>query len=277
MSNKFELLARWGYAARGVVYVILGAIAVTGASSAGGGETSTGGALSTLLQQPFGRVLLAAVAIGLIGYVLWRFAQAFFDADGKGSGVKGYAARAAQLAAGLANLSLAAAAVSLVLANTGGSGSSGEVSLSAWLMQQPFGRFLVGAVGLTIIVAGLVQAWRGLSGKYRERVKLPPEHEAVLHPLSAFGLAARGVLLAVTGMFFIFAAFTVDPNQAGGLSEGLEWIRQLPFGPYLYGLAAAGLVAFGLYSFIEGRYRVVNAPDAGDLKQAAGKVADVRP
>lgn len=277
MSNKFELLARWGYAARGVVYVILGAIALTGASAGGGGEASTEGALSTLLQQPFGRILLAAVAIGLVGYVLWRFAQAIFDADGMGTGIKGYAARAAQLAAGIANLSLAAAAVSLVVANSGGSGSSGEVGLTAWLMQQPFGRFLVGAVGLTIIVAGLVQAWRGVSGKYRERVKLPPEHEAVLHPLSAFGLAARGVLLAVTGVFFIFAAVAVDPNQSGGLAEGLEWIRQLPFGPYLYGLAAAGLISFGLYSFIEGRYRVVNAPDAGDVKRAAGKVASVRP
>ncbi len=277
MSNKFELLARCGYAARGVVYVILGAIALTGASAGSGGDTSTKGALSAVLQQPFGRVLLAGVAIGLVGYVLWRVAQAIFDADGVGSGVKGYVVRAAQLAAGLANLSLAAAAVSLVVANSGGSGSSGEVGLSAWLMQQPFGRFLVGAVGLAIIIAGLVQAWRGVSGKYRDQVKLPPEHEAVLHPLSAFGLAARGMLLAVTGMFFIFAAVTVDPNQSGGLSEGLDWIRQLPFGPYLYGLAAAGLVSFGLYSFIEGRYRVVNAPDAGDVKRAAGKVASVRP
>ncbi len=276
MSNKFELLARWGYAARGVVYVILGAIALTGASSAAGGDTSTEGALSALHQQPFGRVLLAAVAIGLVGHVLWRFAQGFLDADGKGRGMKGYVARAGYVAAGLANLSLAGAAFSLVLANGGSSGSSGEVGITAWLMQQPFGRILVGVVGLTIIAAGLVQAWRGISGKYREQVKLPREHEGSLHPLSVFGLAARGVLLAITGMFFIFAALTVDPNQSGGLAEGLEWIRQLPFGPYLYGLAAAGLVSFGLYSFIEGRYRVVHAPDAGDVKRAAVHAAGAR-
>jgi len=277
MRNKFELLARWGYAARGVVYVILGAIALTGASSTGGGDTSTKGALSALLQQPFGRVLLAAVAIGLIGHVLWRFAQGVLDADGKGGGIKGYGARAGYVAAGLANLSLAGAAVALVFANGGSSGSSGEMGITAWLMQQPFGRLLVGGVGLTIIGAGLIQAWRGIAGKYREQVKLPTEHEAVLHPISAFGLAARGALLAITGMFFIFAALTVDPNQSGGLAEGMEWIRQLPYGPYLYGLAAAGLVSFGLFSFIEGRYRVVHAPDAGDVKQAAAKVASARP
>jgi hypothetical protein len=271
MTDKLELLARWGYAARGVVYVILGIIALLG-SSGTGGEASPQGALSTLLGQPFGRILLAAVALGLIGHVTWRLAQAILNADHQSADLKGYAARAGNLASGLVNGVLAVVAARLVFTSSGGGGSSGEDSFAAWLMQQPLGRFLVGALGASIIIAGAVQLWRGLAGKYRDRVKLPHQHEGFLHGLSVFGLSARGVLLAVTGVFFIFAAITVDAHQAGSLTEALDWVRRLPFGAYLYALAAAGLVAFGLYSFIEARFRLVDAPEVNDLKQTASKV-----
>ena len=272
MGNKFEMLARFGYAARGVVYGVLGALALMGSLPGAGGEASTQGAFSALLGQPFGRILLGAVAVGLLGHVLWRFAQSILDADHQGTDLKGIGARVGSFASGAANLSLAIAAASLVLAGGGGGGSQGEDGLTAWLMQQPFGRILVGAVGVGIMVAGAIQVWSGISGRYRKRVKLPAKHEAFLHPLSAFGLSARGVLLAITGGFFAYAALTVNPEQAGGITEGLDWVQQLPFGPWLYALAAAGLVAFGLYSFIEARYRQVDAPDAGDLKRAADKV-----
>ncbi|HZY67778.1 MAG TPA: DUF1206 domain-containing protein, partial [Devosia sp.] len=99
------------------------------------------------------------------------------------------------------------------------------------------------------------------------------EHETVLHGLSVFGLAARGLLLAVTGGFLVYAALTVDPQQAGSLTEAMDWVRQLPFGAILYTLAAAGLVAFGIYSFIQARYRVVDAPRGTELKQTLRKIA----
>lgn len=272
MRNKFELLARSGYAARGVVYVILGAIALSGAAAGSGENASTEGALSTLLAQPFGRVLLAGVAIGLIGHVLWRLAQAFLNADNQESDAKGWAARAGNFASALANGALALAAARMVIASGGGSGGQGEQGLAAWLMQQSYGQVLVGLAGLALIIAGGVQVWRGVSAKYRKHVKLPAEHEDLLHMICVVGLSARGVLLAISGGFFVYAAFTVNPEQAGGLAEGLDWVRQLPFGMFLYSLAAAGLVAFGAYSVIEAWYRRVDAPDTGDVKRAASKV-----
>jgi hypothetical protein len=269
VTQKFELLARWGYAARGVVYVILGLIALMGSSS--GDEASPQGALSNLLSQPFGRVLLAGVALGLVGHVLWRMAQAILNADNQDENAKGYVVRLGNLASGLVNAALTLAAARLVFA-AGGSGSDGQESMAAWLMQQPFGRFLVGALGLSIIVAGALQIWRGLGGKYRDRVKLPQNHERLLHWICAFGLAARGAVLAITGGFLVFAAVTVDSHQAGSVPEALDWVRQLPAGSYLYALAAAGLAAFGLYSVIEARYRHIDAPDGSELKDGAAKL-----
>lgn len=269
MTNKFEMLARWGYAARGVVYVIFGFIALLGTS---GDEASPEGALSTLLGQPFGRVLLAAVAAGLLGHVAWRLSQSILNADHQPSGAKGYAVRAGNLGSGLANCVLALAAAKLVVNAGGASGSNGQDGLIAWLMQQPSGRFLIGALGVSIIIAGAVQVWRGVAGRFRDRVKLPAQREGLLHGLSVFGLSARGVLLAVTGAFFVFAAITVDAEQAGSITEALDWVYRLSYGSYLYALAAAGLIAFGLYSFIEAKYRTVDPPKTSDLKAGMSKV-----
>ena len=273
MSNRFEQLARWGYASRGVVYVVLGVMAVSGVTY-GAEQGSQQGALSALLAQPFGRVLLAAVKNGLVGHVLWRLAQSLLDADGRGTDLKGLAARAGYFCSALANGALALAAAQMVFASGGGSGGGeGEESAASWLMQQPFGRFLVAAVGIALLVSGGIQVWRGLAGKYRERVHLPAQHEKVLGAISAAGLSARGVLLAITGGFFLYAALVVDPQQAGGLTEALDWVRDLPFGGILYSLAAIGLIAFGLYSFIEARYRQVEAPDNAAVTRAAAQAS----
>ena len=96
-----------------------------------------------------------------------------------------------------------------------------------------------------------------------------------MHLVCVAGLAARGLLLAVTGGFFLYAAFTVNPDQAGGLSDALDWVHALPFGGVLYSLAAIGLIAFGLYSGIQARYRQVDAPDASDIKRTASKIPGV--
>ncbi|NHT76916.1 DUF1206 domain-containing protein [Rhizobiaceae bacterium CRRU44] len=271
MTNKFEFLARWGYAARGVVYITLGLIALIGSSA--GEEASTHGALSNLLDQPFGRILLGTVAVGLVGHVLWRFAQALLNADAQENNIKGYLARAGNLTSGIVNGALALAAARLVVASGGGSESGG--SLAAWLMQQPFGRILVGLLGLVIIAAGAVQAWRGISRKYRERLQLPADRSDFLGRVSVFGLAARGIVLSITGGFFVFAAFVVDSKQAGSIPEALDWVSNLPWGTYLYALAAAGLVAFGVYSFIEARYRRIDAPEQADIQRGLAKASSV--
>jgi hypothetical protein len=226
MSSKFELLARWGYAARGIVYMVLGVLALWGA----GTSATTENALSTVLGQPFGRFLLAAVAIGLIGHVLWRLSQGILNADHVKNNAQGIVGRLASVGSALVNGTLALTAATMAFGGGSGGGSGGETEATASAMQLPLGNLLVGLVGLGLIVGGLVQVWKGVSGEYQKRISLPSAHRTVLHAICATGLSARGLLLAVTGGFLLYAAVTVDPEQAGGFSQALDWVRSLPFG-----------------------------------------------
>ena len=271
MSNKFETLARLGYGARGVVYILLGGLALTSALWGGQQAEGSSDALSSLLGLPFGRILLALVAVGLLGHILWRMAQGLFNADHVDDDAKGLATRIGSLISGGANVFLALSAARLALGG-GSSSGDGEEKASAWLLQMPFGLLLLGLVGLGVIGAGLVQIWRGFSRAYRQRVHLPPAHKGWLDAVCRFGLMARGALFVIIGGFVTYAAFTVSPEQAGGIGEALDYVHALPFGRWLYGIAALGLVAFGAYSIVQGLYREVDAPEAGKLGAAARSV-----
>jgi len=258
-DNKFEALARAGYGARGAVYFLLGALALTSAFWGGGGSEDTSSALSSLLGLPFGRIVLALIAVGLLGYVLWKLAQGLLNADHVEDNPKGLLTRSGNLISAGANIFLLLTAARLAWQGGGAGGGNGEETASAWLLQQPFGPFLLGLAGLGIIAAGIVQIWYGASSNYKRRLSLP-SNAAWLEKISQFGLIARGVVLAVVGGFILYAAFTVSPDQAGGTREALDYVRQLPFGTWLYAIVALGLVAFGAYGFIQARYRHINAP-----------------
>lgn len=277
-KSKFELLARAGYGARGIVYFLIGGLALLsafGGQSGDAGATDSKDALATLLEQPFGRLMLGVIGLGLVGHTLWRFAQALLNADHVDADLKGYVTRAGHFVSGITHIGLAVFALQLALRSSGsGSQTGGEDSWTAWLMQQPFGRYLVGAVGLAVIGAGIVQAYRGITAKYKKRVHLPPAHAGLLEKICGFGLCARGAIFIVIGGFLLYAALTVQPEQAGSIEEALGWIRGLPFGALLYALVALGLVAFGVYSVIEALYRRIESPARIDtaLKAAVRRV-----
>ena len=262
--NRFETLARAGYAARGIVYLLLGAFALTSALW-GGGSEDTSGALSGLLGMPFGRVLVGLIALGLLGYVLWKLAQGLLNADDVDDDAKGFLARAGQLVSAAANLFLMLTAARLALGGGGTGGRDGEETASAWLLQQPFGPFLLGVAACGVLAAGAVQIWYGASGGYRKRLSLPSAHRGWMDSICRFGLMARGVVLLIIGGFLFYAAMTVSPEQAAGTAEALDYVHNLPFGRWLYGIIALGLVAFGAYGLIEARYRSIDAPTVGDI------------
>lgn len=269
MHDKFETLARAGYGARGIVYLLLGAFALTSAFWGGNDPEGTSDALSSLLGLPFGRVLIGLVAVSLLGYVLWKLAQGLLNADHVDDDTKGLLSRAGQLVSGGANLFLMLSAARLALNGGGASGGDGEETASAWLLQQPFGPLLLGVAAVGIISAGIVQIWYGASGGYRKRLSLPAAHRGWMDQVCRFGLISRGVVIAIVGGFVAYAALTVSPEQAGGTMEALDYVHNLPFGPWLYGLIALGLVAFGAYGLIQARYRTIDAPDLQDIGQAA--------
>jgi hypothetical protein len=268
MSSNFELLARAGYGARGMVYMLLGGLALASATIGAESAEGSSDALSRILALPFGRFLIGGVAIGLLGFILWRLAQGFLDADNVGSDMKGVVGRSASLVSAGTNTFLMLAAASIALAGIGQDGGEGESQASGWLLQQPFGPYFLGAVAIGVVGAGLVQIWRSISGDYRKHLDLPKAHEPLLNAICQFGIAARGALIAVVGGFVFYAALTVEPEEAGGITDALNFLLELPYGSWFYGLAALGLVAYGGYSIIQGLFRRMDAPDLADVKRA---------
>jgi uncharacterized membrane protein YidH (DUF202 family) len=251
-------LGRFGYAAKGVVYVIIGVLAAVGAT--GGGEPKDSrGALTELLRQPFGSVLLCVVAVGLAGYALWRLTMALKDTENKGSELKGLAVRFGYGCIALVYAGLSYSAVQLVLGNGAGKGS--DESSKEWtarFMALPFGRWLVGLAGLCVIGFGVWQCYKGLTARFRKRLTTAEMHDLtdrLATRAGQVGLTARGVVFGIIGAFLIQAALHARAHEAQGLSGALRAIEQRPYGPWLLVAVAVGLVVYGLYMFVEARYR----------------------
>lgn len=252
-----EPLGRFGYAAKGIVYGLVGVLAVQAATGAGGQTTDARGALGQIAQAPFGRFLLVATAIGLAGYAIWRLVQAFMDTENKGSEAKGYLMRIGYGIVGLIYIGLAFSAVQLALGN-GGDGGDATQDWTTRLMAQPFGRALVGLAGAVVIGVGLYHLYRAYSAKFREKLKLgemSPTEEIWATRAGRLGYAARGIVFGIIGGFLIIAALRARPEEARGLGGALQTLADQPWGPILLGIVALGLVAYGVYCLVEARYR----------------------
>ncbi len=256
-SPWIEPLGRLGFAAQGVVYAIVGVLAVQAAIGAGGETTDTRGALQRIQDAPFGKVLLGIVAIGLVGYALWRFVQAFLDTDNKGSDAKGRLTRLGYAIVGVVYLGLALSAVQL-MQGSGGQSQGSEQGWTARLMAQPFGRWLVGLVGVGVIGLGLYQLYQAYSAKFREHLKLSEmsHTEAEWATRSGrMGFAARGIVFCIIGALLIAAALHSNASEARGLAGALQTLASQPYGPWLLGAVAIGLIAYAIFCLVEARYR----------------------
>lgn len=251
-SRSVEWLARVGYAAKGIVYLLVGYVAARAAWAAGSPAGATGALREALATG--GRWLVLAIGLGLLAHVLWRVVQALFDPEHAGEGLR-LGHRLYHLASGLAYGSLALSAIRLWQGARGG--EPREQDVAAMLMSQPFGRWMVGALGLAIVGYGVyqfIQAWRGDVARHLGIPAASQRRAAVA--LGRFGTAARGVVFGIVGSFFVDAARRFDPNQAGGTDEALRWLGH---GGWLTAIAL-GLAAYGLFQLAKARYRVIVAP-----------------
>jgi hypothetical protein len=268
-----ETLARFGYGARGVVYGLVGGLALLAAIGSGGQTGGSRSALQTLLSQPFGKVWLVLIALGLFGFCTWRILEALTDADKRGSDMKGWGIRGAHLISGIIYAGLAISALRLALGRgSGGGEDQAAQDWTAWLMSQPFGQWLVGLVGLAIAGTGLAfiaKAWRG---NVAERLSLPGDKRDWIVTLGRMGFVARGVVFLMIGGFLGLAALHASSSEVHGLGGALEALQQQPYGWVLLGLTALGLFAFGLFGLVQARYRHIDAPDLDDAKAAVARV-----
>lgn len=249
-SEWVSRLAQFGYIVRGLVYGTLGLLAIQIALGGGDRETDQQGAIRALASQSFGGALLIVIAAGLAGYALWGFVRAVFDPLNKGTDLKGWAQRAAYLVSGLTHAGLSIGAIRL-LRGAQREGSEQTVSFTASLLEKPFGAWLVGVVGLWVIGAGIGEFYLAATQNFKkdfELGKLSEGERKLATVLGRIGLAARGVVFSLTGLFVIQAGLTADAQRSRGLDGALEALAASPFGPALLGTVALGLIVFGVYS-----------------------------
>lgn len=256
-SRGFEWLARAGFVARGLIYGIIGILAIKLAVGAGGTTTNQQGALKTIAQQPFGKMLLILVAIGLGGYALWRLLRALLG-HGPEDSDSGFD-RVAAVGSGIVYAGLCAVAVEILLGSGSSGGGSGNASkTTAGVFGWPGGAWLVGIAGAVLIGVGLYQGYRGLSKDFLKDSKteqMSPRVRGWIEWIGSFGHLARMVVFGLVGVFLIKAAIDFNPNKAVGLDGALAKIAHASYGPFLLGIVAAGLIAFGVYSLSDARYR----------------------
>ncbi len=253
--------ARLGYVAKGIVYGMVGLLAALAAFGPKGDTTGTSGALHSIAAMPFGEIALWIIGIGLIGYILWDFIKAIKDPENEGSDAKGLIKRTGYFISGLIYTNLAFGAIKLA-SNTGTAGSgNSEKTISAKLMEQPFGVWLIGLVGAIIIGYGVHELYTGLKEKFLSKFKnyeMNDKERKIARLSGKIGLISRGIVLSMVGFFFIRTAYTQNPEESKGLGGALTELANKPFGQFLLAIVAIGLVLYGIYLIIKGRYQHMN-------------------
>ena len=261
-SPALVMLGRAGYAAKGIVYVVMGALAAKVALGTGGKTTDTRGAIGVIGDGPMGTIALVAIGVGLLGYMLWRLIAAATDAEGEGSEPTKLVVRAAQAGRGIAYGVLGVQALRALGGDDVGSQGAAARHWTARLLDMPFGRALVVGVGLGVLGYAAYQLYRAFSDKARKHLDLAeagPTQATWIVRLGRFGIAARGVVFAMIGVFLVRAGMNRDSGEAGGIAQSLQALGNASYGRLVLGAVAFGLIAYGAYQLATARYRHMRA------------------
>jgi hypothetical protein len=260
----YAALARTGLVAKGLSYGLVGALALKLALGDGGKATSRQGALQQLAQHSFGKIVLILLAVGFAAYALWRFVQAYAERpDAEDGAGKVWLKRAGYTGRGLVYAGLTYSTVRIVTGSGGGQSQNAKAHHSAaTVLSWPGGRWLVSAAGLGLVGVALWNLYRGLARKFDDKwrvTRLTPVVRRWGTRAGVVGHVARFVVFALIGVFAIKAAVDYKPKDAIGLDGALQKLAHASYGPWLLGLTAAGLFAYGVYCLVDAGLRDVSA------------------
>jgi hypothetical protein len=257
----FEGLARAGYVARGLIYAIIGVLAIRLAEGISAKPASQQGALQTLASQPFGHALLILMAIGLGGYAIWRLTQAVVGVTPE-AGRHSTMDRIGALGSGIAYGTFCVLSISVLMHGSSAAAGSNQKprDLTATAFTWPGGRLIVGIVGAVFLIVAIYQAYLGLSQRFLDDSKtfeMSPGVRKAFTWVGTFGLCARAVAFALIGIFIVQAARTYNAQETVGLDGALVRVTRQSYGPWLLGIVAVGLIAFGIYSIADAKFRKI--------------------
>lgn len=269
--TRLDWIAKAGYAARGLVYILFGWLALSARSNA---EEGKEGVFNAIEDMPLGEILIPLTALGLLAYGVYRLTCAFLDTEGKGNEPKGLAGRAAQFFSGVIHLALAYTATQFVgTGNAEPTGADGDQTREA---TKTLLDFELGSTGLWLVALGFFvaagwQAYRAFKSKHMKNLSAdaPPFAETI----GRVGVATRGLVFAVIGFSFVRAAQTENAEQAKAMGSAVASLSETP---WLYTLVAVGLILFGLFSLIQARYRIVPAIDVADAAKSGAHAAGAK-
>ena len=254
-----EWFARVGYAAKALLYTVVGVLALQSALGNGGETTGSRGALTTLVRQDFGALILVVIAAGLFGYAAWRIIEAILDPEHRGTSAKALALRTSFAVRGIVHAALGLQAVRLATGTARGRGHAVE-AWTARLLDAPFGRWLVVGVGLAVAGYGIYQLYRAWVAKLSRQLdlaSLSQDAGSWLVHVCRCGIAARGIVFGICGWYLVRAGIVHDATAAADTGEALGVIAHQRFGDVLLAVVAVGLIAYGAYEIVQARYRVI--------------------
>ncbi|MBE1583858.1 DUF1206 domain-containing protein [Nonomuraea angiospora] len=248
-SPAMDKLARVGLVCRGVLYGLIGVLAVQIAFGDGGREADKNGAISTVASLPFGAVLLWIMVVGFAALALWQASEAIFGAHE----VKDRVESASRVAV---YVFVCSTLLTMLLSHKTASDDQRTQDLTGKLLELPAGQVLVGAIGLGVIALGVYWMRHGIKKEFRKELRpMPRRAGSVMDRLGLAGYLARGLIAALAGVFVVQAAVTFDPDKAGGIDATLRAFADTPAGPWLLVVVALGLLLFAGYCFGEARWR----------------------
>ncbi len=259
MSPLMENLLRLGYLMRGLVYGVIGLMALLVVIGGGGALTDTQGAIAIMGGTAGGGILLYAVLVGLASYGLWGLVRAAADPMHKGTDTKGIAERVGYAISGISYLLLALATYGLITGRAAAAQNGAQTAQTqqtvGTLLSQPWGALLVMLIALIVMGVGLFQVNQGIQPQFNRQFTpyaLSARQRIWIDRVGRFGMAARGLVFMLIGLFLFLAAYHHDPSRAQGIDGVLASLLQQPYGIWLLGIVALGLIAFGVYSALSG-------------------------
>lgn len=262
ISPFVEHFARFGFGVKGVVYIVIGFLAALAPVGLRRHPTGVHGALATLLRQPVGSLLLAIIAFGFATFGLWMILRAIRDPEWEGSDWKAISLRTGWFFGGVTHFGIVIAAINMLIGFRTRDDDSNAHDWTATALSYPLGRWIIVGVGIGVLIYGLLQIHHGLLDKLDRRLWIDDLSDAAVKWIRAvcrFGMTARGIVFSLLGVFLMRAAYDIDAKEAVGFAGTLRKIAAEPYGHALLAIVALGLMAYGVYMLVLGRYRRITA------------------